>query len=210
LPFALCPATIAPADPGIRMSPTPRDEVTRLLEAESGHGAFDAAAIAPLVYNELRAIAQRYLRDERAGHTLQPTALVNEAFLKLVDQTRVGYRGRTHFLAVAALMMRRVLVDHARQRGRIRRGRGMKRAAIHSELVPSELDFEALLELDDALKKLAELDARQAKVVELRFFGGLTVEEAADQIGVSKRTIEDDWTHAKAWLRLQFAPDEKA
>lgn len=162
------------------------------------------------VYPELRRLAYKYFRDERAGHTLQPTALVHEAYIRLVDQTQVGWEGRSHFLAIAAKVMRRILIDHARGRARQRRVGDRKVAALDSEIMPTEFTEHELLEINDAIEKLAALDARQAQVVEMRFFGGMTVEEVATAIGVSKRTIEDDWKHAKAWLKLALAEEADA
>lgn len=155
------------------------------------------------VYAELRRLAASYLMRERAGHTLQATALANEAYLRMIDQTRVAWRGRTHFFAVAAEAMRRVLVDHARARLREKRGGGLERVTFVEDVTPDvgdECSFEDVIALDEALKKLATLDRRQAKLVEQRFFGGLSVEEAAAELGISPRTAEADWTHAKAWL----------
>jgi RNA polymerase sigma factor (TIGR02999 family) len=155
------------------------------------------------VYAELRRLAASYLLRERPGHTLQATALANEAYLRLVDQTRVAWRGRTHFFAVAAQAMRRVLVDHARTRLREKRGGGLDRVTFIEDVTPDvgkDCSLEDVVALDEALTKLAVLDERQAKLVEQRFFGGLSVEEAAAELGISPRTAEGDWTHAKAWL----------
>jgi RNA polymerase sigma-70 factor (ECF subfamily) len=166
-----------------------------------------AEALLPLVYDDLRRRAAAYLRRERAGHTLQPTALVHEAYLKLVDQSRVNWRGRTHFFAVGAKVMRRLLIDHARQRGRAKRAGGLQRVTLTDwRAAPEEpaLDADALLGLDRALEALARLDARQAGIVELRFFAGLTVAEVAKFLDVSTRTVEDDWHHARAWLRREL------
>jgi RNA polymerase sigma factor (TIGR02999 family) len=167
-----------------------------------------AEELLPLVYDELRQRAELYMRRERLGHTLQPTALVHEAYLKLVDQSRVNWRGRTHFFAVGANIMRRLLIDHARGRGREKRGGGWQRVTLAESLPPSNdpnLDVEQLLSLNSALEKLARLDERQAKMVELRFFAGLTVDEVAHLLGVSKRTVEDDWMHARAWLKRELS-----
>jgi RNA polymerase sigma factor (TIGR02999 family) len=155
------------------------------------------------VYAELRKLAASYLARERPGHTLQATALANEAYLRLIEQSRVAWRGRTHFFAVAAQAMRRVLVDHARSRLREKRGGGLERVTFVEDISPAlgtEYNLEELIALDEALTKLAELDPRQARLVEQRFFGGLSVEEAAAELGVSTRTAEGDWLHAKAWL----------
>ena len=164
--------------------------------------------LVPIVYDELRRLAAYYLKSERPGQTLQATALVNEAYLRLVDQTRVEWQGRTHFFAVAAQAMRRILVDHARAKLRDKRGGGLQRVTFVDEAVPgigSDHALEDIVALDEALTKLAEIDPRQAKLVEQRFFAGLSVEEAAEELGISKRTAEGDWTHAKAWLSRALA-----
>jgi RNA polymerase sigma factor (TIGR02999 family) len=163
-----------------------RDEPDRLL---------------PLVYDELRAMAGHYLGDERAGHTLQPTALVHEAFLRLQQQSRVSWQGRTHFLALGAQAMRRILIDHARGRGRAKRGGG-RRVPLEGLDPAAPVPASDLLALSEALERLAELDPRQARVVELRCLGGLSMDEVAAALGVSKRTAEGDWKMARAWLRL--------
>jgi len=188
-----------------------RRQVTDILTTLEG-GAADhrraAEKLMPLVYDELRRLAHGYLRRERPNHTLESTALVHEAYLRLADQQRVSWRGRTHFLAVGAQMMRRLLVDHARHRGRVKRGRDWQRITLDgaaSSLLGRHLGHDELLALDQALTKLAELDERQARVVELRFFSGLEVAEVAEVLGVSKRTVEGYWTHARAWLRRELA-----
>lgn len=168
-----------------------------------------AEQLMPLVYDELRSLADRYLQAERKGHTLQPTALVHEAFLRLVDQSRVNWQGRTHFLAVGASMMRRVLIDHARSRGRAKRGRDWQRFPLHDDVLGEEAGEVDLLDINEALDELAGLDPEQACIVELRFFGGLSVEEVAHTLGVSKRKVEGDWTHAKAWLRQRLGDPGK-
>jgi RNA polymerase sigma factor (TIGR02999 family) len=189
------------------MNQASRDELNRLLSTAETGDAKAADELVSIVYDELRRLAQKYFRDERPGHTLQPTALVHEAYLRLVDQSRVSYQGRRHFLAAAARTMRRVLVDYARHKGRQRRGGGQRPLAIDTELSPAEVGDHGILEIDDALARLAQLNERQASVVEMRFFGGMSVDEVADQLGVSRRTVEDDWTHAKAWLRLRMSGD---
>jgi RNA polymerase sigma factor (TIGR02999 family) len=176
-----------------------------LSPGDGSDRAPDVARLMPVVYDELRDLAQRYFHKERPGHTLQPTALVHEAYLRLIDESRVDWNGRTHFKAVCAKVMRRVLIDYARSRKRIRRGGGEKPLSLESELAPIDLDGVDAVELNDALEKLEQLDPRQAQVVELRFFGGLDVEEVARALNVSKRTVEGDWAHAKAWLRAEFS-----
>jgi RNA polymerase sigma factor (TIGR02999 family) len=188
-----------------------RRQVTDILTTLDGAGADRGRAaeeLMPVVYDELRRLAHGYLRRERAGHTLESTALVHEAYLRLADQQRVSWRGRTHFLAVGARMMRRLLVDHARHRGRVKRGGDWRRITLDgavASLLGRDLGPEDLLALDQALRKLADLDERQARIVELRFFSGLEVAEVAEVLGVSKRTVEGHWTHARAWLRRELA-----
>lgn len=157
------------------------------------------------VYDQLRGLAGSMLRQEVPGHTLQPTALVNEAYMKLVDQTRVDWQGRTHFFAVGAKMMRRILVDHARTKKRVKRGGGIHRVCLSDDVQVSKNNDEDVLAIEEALEKLAEQDSRQAQIVELRFFGGLTVAEVAQVLNVSKRTIESEWTILRAWLRRELS-----
>ena len=160
-----------------------------------------------LVYDDLRRLASRLLRHERRGHTLSPTDLVHEAYTRLVDQTRVDWHGRTHFFAIAAQAMRRILIDHARKHRSARRGGDWKRVTLDGNVVQSEkgLGPEELLALDAALTKLAAIDARQAQVVELRFFVGLSVEQIAEVLSVSIRSVTRDWLHARVWLRRELA-----
>lgn len=167
------------------------------------HGAVDQ--LMEKVYPEFHQLARRRLADEASNHTLQATALVNEVYLKLVDQKRVDWRGKGHFFAIGAQAMRRILVDHARGKKRIKRGGGKaRRVDLDDNLVVGEGNEDQVLVVHEALERLARLDPRQAKVVELRFFGGLSVAEAAEVLKVSKRTVEADWTMAKAWLRREF------
>ena len=151
--------------------------------------------------------SRRLLRRERQGHTLSPTDLVHEAYTRLVDQTRVDWHGRTHFFAIAAQAMRRILIDHARKHGRARRGGDWKRVTLDGNVMQSEkgLGPEELLALDAALTKLAAIDAREAQVVELRFFVGLSSEEIAEVLSVSTRSVTRDWLHARSWLRRELA-----
>jgi len=152
----------------------------------------------------LRRLAGNYFRNERPDHTLQPTALVHEAYLRLVNQDGPDIAGRTHFMALGARVMRRVLIDYARGHARQKRGGGRQRVLLESEIEPAEMFPYELAELNEALDRLAKLDSRQAQIVEMRFFGGLSVEEVAETLGLSKRTVEGDWTHAKAWLRTRL------
>ena len=182
---------------------------TEMLSALVAGDQQESHRLLTLVYDDLRRLARWYLQREPAGHTLQPTALVNEAFLKLIDQTKVDWRGRSHFFAVGAQAMRRILVNHAKSKKRIKRGGGAKRVPLDEPLAVSVDSDDDVLALDEALKRLAELDARQAKLVELRFFGGLSVEETAEVLGVSKRTVEREWTACRAWLRRELSDQDE-
>ena len=159
----------------------------------------------PLVYEQLHSVAERLLRHESPAHTLQPTALVNEAYMRLARGTGVDWQGKTHFFAVGAKVMRRVLVDHARGKNRQKRGGEQCRIPLSDDLCVSNRHDEDVLAIEEALEKLEKLDPRQAKVVELRFYGGLTVDEVAEVLGVSKRTVEADWTMVRAWLRRELS-----
>jgi RNA polymerase sigma factor (TIGR02999 family) len=183
-------------------------EITQVLQQIEGGDRNAVNKLLPLVYDEFKGLAAAYLRRERISHTLQPTALVHEAYLRLVDQTRVAWKGRAHFFAVGAQAMRRVLVDHARYHQRAKRGGGRHRITLAEELALSPTRDEDLLAVDEALEKLTKVDKRQAQIVELRFFGGLSVAEVAEVIGVSKRTVENDWTVVRAWLRRELTPTE--
>ncbi|MAF66448.1 MAG: RNA polymerase subunit sigma-70 [Planctomycetes bacterium] len=178
--------------------------VSRLLGEVSKGDRVAGERLMPLVYAELREIAQRLFRRERADHTLEPTALVHEAWMKLVDQDRVDWQGRSHFFAVGAQAMRRILVDHARARGRDKRGGNRRAVAFPEGLEAAAQGAPDLLDLEGALARLEKLDPRQGRVVELRFFAGLSVREVAEVIGVSVRTVEAEWTAAKAWLRREL------
>ena len=184
-----------------KVSDTPsRAPITELLRAwgDGDDGALEQ--LTPLVEAELRRQARAYMRRERRGHTLQTTALVNEAFLRLTDARQVRWQDRAHFLALSARLMRRVLVDHARSRGYRKRVGGAERVTLHEELVTSPEPPVDVLALDRALEALAAVDARKSRVIELRFFGGLSVEETADVLHVSADTVKRDWRLAKLWL----------
>ena len=185
-------------------------DATGLLAELSGGRGRAADELLPLVYEELRGLAAVYLRREGAGHTLQPTALVHEAYVKLVDETRAGWNGRTHFKAVAAKAMYRVLVDHARARGRRKRGRGWQRVALDDAFALTDTNPLEVLALHEALEAMRRLDARQAEVVELLILGGLSSEEAAQVLGVSQRTVERDWKMGRAWLRRELGQEAPA
>ena len=163
----------------------------------------------PLVYDELRAIAANRLQHERSDHTLQPTALVNEAYLRLADQTKVNWHGKAHFCAVAANMMRRILVDHARRKNAVKREGSGKRIPLQDTLLPAVSDSPVdVVALNDLMEQLAQLNPRQAQVFELRCFGGLDVKETAAVLDVSEATVKNDWRFAKAWMASQLAPSE--
>lgn len=192
------------------MTTTRPPDVTALLRAWSQGDRSALDRLTPLIYDELRYLAHRYMRRERGGHTLQTTGLVSEAFMRLVDVKGIDWQDRAHFLAVSARIMRRILVEAARARASAKRGGGMARVE-HSTAV----DFDAmpatprdrateLCALDDALDALARMDARRAQVIELRFFGGLTVEETADVLKVSRQTVLRDWQLARAWLAREL------
>jgi RNA polymerase sigma factor (TIGR02999 family) len=158
-----------------------------------------------LVYDQLREIARVYLARERSGHTLQPTALVHEAYLKLADQTRVKWQGKSHFLAVAATAMRRILVNHAKAHKALKRGGDLARLALDEALTEAQERSGDLLALDEAMCELERIDMEQVRIVELRFFGGLTALEAAEVLGISERTVFRQWLMARAWLRGRVA-----
>ncbi len=194
------------------MSQDPRTQVTEIIERlTSGDTAGERPEVLlPLIYDELRRLAGSYLRRERPDHTLQATELVHDAYAKLVDQSRVQWQGRTHFFAVAANAMRRLLVDHARKRGRDKRGGGQQRVTLQEEILvlPGfDVSMADLIALDDALTELGDLSPRQSQVVEMRCFAGLKVDEVAENLGVSRRSVEADWTHARAWLRRKLDED---
>ncbi len=190
------------------MTESDRPKLTQLLvelTSVSGRGPAAASRIFELVHGELRRVASDLMRRERPDHTLQPTALVNEAYLRLVDASRVEWQSRAHFFGIAARAMRQILVDHARERAAEKRGGGWQRVTLDEQLdlsADSELD---LFELDDALTRLGEMDVRMARIVELRFFGGLTVNEVAQVLEISKRTVQREWWTARMWLRRELA-----
>ena len=161
----------------------------------------------PIVYDELRRQAARYLRRERAGHTLQTTALIHEAYMRLVDQRHVEWQNRAHFFGVAAQMMRRILVDHARTKKRVKRGGSDVKISLADATIPVEERDLDVIALDEALTRLAEIDEQQSRVVELRFFSGLTVEETAEVMGISPATVKRDWSMAKAWLHRELSSE---
>ncbi len=184
-------------------------DVTEILQ--DWNGSNDALArLMPFVYDELRRLAASYLRRERSDHTLQPTALVHEAYMRLVDQSRVQWQNRAHFYSIAAQMMRRILIDHARAHASDKRGGHERRLSLDEAAILPQERAADLIALDDALKQLAATDERKSRVVELRFFGGLSVKETAEVLGVHPATVERDWTVAKAWLYRELSAGNTA
>ncbi|MEP6707399.1 MAG: sigma-70 family RNA polymerase sigma factor [Pyrinomonadaceae bacterium] len=182
-------------------------EVTQLLIA---WGSGDKAALdklMPLIHQELRRLAHHYMSRERAGHTLQTTALVNEAYVRLVNRKEVHWQNREHFFAIAAQSMRGILVDHARSHAYAKRGGGVRNVALDEALVVSQEPAAEVVALDDALKQLEQMDPQQGRVVELRFFGGLTIEQTAEALHLSPTTIKREWKTAKAWLYHELAKE---
>jgi len=175
-------------------------DVTRILNDLDSKDRQAVASLLPVVYADLRRLADSYFRRERADHTLQPTALVHEAYLQLMGRRDEKFDSREHFFRAAAVVMRHLLVRHARDRGRLKRGGDNERVPFDEALAGIDLPDVDLIGLDEALTRLADVDRRQSQIVELRFFAGLSVAEVAEVLGVSKRTVEDDWTLAKAWL----------
>jgi RNA polymerase sigma-70 factor, ECF subfamily len=191
----------------------PQSDVTDLLRRWRGGEREALERLMPLVYDELRRMASRYLSHERSAHTLQRTALVHEAFVRLVDQRRVDWQNRAQFFGLAAQAMRRILLDHARSRGRLKRGAEVSRVSVEDvepESPSGDLDPAVTIAVDTALGKLERLDPGQARIVELRFFGGLTVEETAEVLSTSASSVKREWTIAKAWLYRELAGAERS
>jgi RNA polymerase sigma factor (TIGR02999 family) len=185
-------------------SPNSTPDVTRLLIEWTGGSQHAMEELLPLVYDELRRLAGSYLRRERSDHTLQSTALVHEAYLRMVDQRNATWQGRAHFFGIAAQMMRRILVDHARGRDAAKRGSGACKITLDEGLLaPAERDIN-LVALDQALEMLAKLDPKQARIVELRFFAGLSIEDAAEILKISPASVKREWAMAKAFLTRQM------
>ena len=191
--------------PGWSYMVTPREnEVSQLLInwRDGDKAAFDR--LVGLVHHELRRIARRFMRRERAGHTLESAALVNEAYLRLVEASRIDWKNRAHFFAIAAQLMRRILVDHARSRNYAKRGGVQQKLSLsEADRFSNKPDVD-LVALDDALNALAKMSEQQCRLVELRFFGGLTIQETAEVLGVSHTTVEKDWALSRAWLRREM------
>ncbi|MCM3874136.1 MAG: sigma-70 family RNA polymerase sigma factor [Pyrinomonadaceae bacterium] len=188
------------------MTATPQ-EITQLLVAWGNGDRAALDSLMPLVYEELRRLAHRYMGQERPDHTLQTAALVNEAYFRLIDQKDVHWQNRAHFFGIAAQLMRRILVDHARSRHYAKRGGDAQHVPLDEGMILSDERAADVIALDDALRSLAEIDARKGQIVELRFFGGLTIDETAEVLVVSPGTVMRDWTLAKAWLRRAVMND---
>jgi RNA polymerase sigma-70 factor (ECF subfamily) len=191
------------------MTPSPsQQEVTQLLgDWRSGDEAAFGKLI-PLVQPELHRLAHHYMSRERAGHTLQTTELLDEAYLRLIDNTKRSWQNRTHFVAVAAQLMRRIMVDHARERQAVKRGAEAQKVSLDEAALVTETRSKELLALDEALERLAAQDHRKSQIVELRYFGGLTMKETAEFLQLSQRTVEREWNMAKAWLHLALRGEE--
>jgi len=188
------------------MTPSPQ-EISQLLVAWSKGDQAALEKLMPLVYSELHRIAKRYMERENPGHTLQTTALIHEAYLRLADQPQASWQNRAHFFGVAARVMRHILVDYARARNRMKQGGDVQHVSLEEAAVVSREPAAELVALDDALSALAETDARKSQVVELKYFGGLSVEEAAEVLKVSPGTVMRDWSMAKAWLYRALKPE---
>jgi RNA polymerase sigma factor (TIGR02999 family) len=184
----------------IAMETVPSNEITELLLNWRNGDQEALHKLIPLVHHELHRLARHYMRRENPGHTLQTTAVVNEAYCKLVDQKNVRWENRAHFFCIAAKLMRRILVDHARRRHRAKRGGGFQKISFEESGVMTETRIAELISLDDALNRLAAFDPQKSRVVEMKFFGGLSTEEIAEVEQVSPRTIQREWLKAKAWL----------
>ena len=192
------------------MTPPAQNEVTQLLLAWSDGDKAALEELTPLVYAELRRLAERYMRRERAGHPLQTTALVNEAYVRLIDLRQVRWQNRAHFFGVAAQLMRHILVDFARARRRAERGGYKQQVSLEEAAMVSKERSADFIALDDALKSLAEIDPRKSRMVELRFFGGLSVEETAEALNVSPRTVLREWNLARDWLYRELSKENKS
>ena len=190
------------------MSGEAQHEVTQILNDWSGGDPKAQERLMPFVYDELRRLARSFLAKERDDHTLQPTALVHEAYVRLVDQTRVNWQNRAHFYGIASSMMRRVLIDHARSHAAEKRGGGAIRLSIDDVQAPLEQRAADFVALDEALKRLSQFDERKSKVVEMRFFGGLNDEEIAEVLGVTTRTVLRDWKKARLWLYRELSTEQ--
>ncbi len=192
------------------MAASATNEITQLLR-DWGNGDADALEqLTPLVYNELHRLARGYMLNERPGHTLQTTALINEAFIRLIDWKNVEWQNRAHFFGVASRLMRQILVDYARNRNYAKRGGGAVRISLVDSLMPVVGITEDLIALDEALSSLEEIDPRKCRIVELKFFGGMSVEEIAELMKTSPRTVKRDWSLARAWLHRQLSKNHES
>jgi RNA polymerase sigma factor (TIGR02999 family) len=191
------------------MSPSSHHEVTQLLLAWNNGDQYALSKLAPLVETELRQLARIYLAQERPGHTLQPTELVNEAFIKLIDVNAIEWKNRAHFFGITAQFMRHILVDHARRRQAMKHGGEAVRVSLIEAENVAPIRQACIIELDDALSELARLDARKSRIVEMKFFGGLSEEEIAESLGISLRTVQRDWNLARAWLYRKLNKDRQ-
>ena len=187
------------------MNPQPETQVTQLLQRWQEGNQQALEALMPLVYNELKRMAGSYLRRERPDHTLQSAALVNEAYLRLVDQTQTRWQNKAHFYGIAAQMMRRILADHARGHNAAKRGAGMPELQLDEAIVQAQSRSVDVLGLEEALQKLEKVDPQQGRIVELRFYAGVSIEDTAHVLGISPSTVKRDWAAARAWLFLQVA-----
>src|SRR4051794_28362307 len=187
------------------MSMQPPTQVSQLLQQWQEGSDEALEALMPLVYNELKRLAGSYLRRERPDHTLQSAALVNEAYLRLVDQTQTQWQNKAHFYGIAAQMMRRVLADHARGHNAVKRGAGMPELELDEAMAQAQSRSVDVIDLEEALQKLEKLDPQQGRIVELRFFSGLSIEDTANVLGISPATVKRDWAAARAWLFREVA-----
>jgi RNA polymerase sigma factor (TIGR02999 family) len=185
----------------------PSHQVTKLLADWSAGDESAPEKLMPLVYDELRRLAHQYMRREKPGHTLQTSALVNEAYVRLVGQSKIRWESRAHFFGIAARLMRQILVDEARRRNFAKRGGGAIRVSLNEATAVAQEQSASVVALDDALKGLEKIDPRKSRIVELRFFGGMSIEETAEALKVSPGTVMRDWTFARAWLREQMSVD---
>jgi RNA polymerase sigma-70 factor (ECF subfamily) len=182
-------------------------KVTKLLEDWSSGDQSVPDKLMPLVYDELRRLAHQYMRREKPGHTLQTSALVNEAYVRLVDQSEIQWESRAHFFGIAARLMRQILVDQARRRNFAKRGGGAVRVSLNEATAISQEQSASVVALDDALNNLEKVDPRKSRIIELRFFGGMSIEETAEALKVSPGTVMREWTFARAWLRREMGAD---
>jgi RNA polymerase sigma factor (TIGR02999 family) len=189
--------------------PPQKHEISQLLDAWSSGNQSALDELYPLVYDELHRLASRYMSRERKGHTLQTTALINEAYVRLVDQRNIHWANRSHFFAISAQIMRRILIDHARRHAYAKRGGGQHPVTLDETATLQVERAAEMIRLDDALQSLAEIDPRRSRVVELRYFGGLSNEEIAETLKISPNTVTRDWNMARAWLYQELAGSEK-